>query len=242
MNTKRILIVDDEESLRFTLAANLELEGFTVIEAESGSHALEILKAESVDLVLSDIRMPGMSGVELFLELKKTIPEIPVLLMTAFSADETIQKAIHAGVFAVVYKPFDIDKILAVLRRALKRPVVLVVDDMETVATTTAEALRAVGVRAEVSFDGNSATEMVRKRSIDVCITDLSMLDMSGVELTRWLTSEAPSVCVIAFSGASNNEQLMREAVAAGASRCLRKPVAPSVLVAAIARARGLQN
>ena len=61
-----ILVVDDEESLRITLAANLELSGFEVVEAANGTQALEILENRAFDVVLSDIRMPGMNGVELF--------------------------------------------------------------------------------------------------------------------------------------------------------------------------------
>src|SRR5262245_49177517 len=121
----KILLVDDDESVRITLAANLELEGLEVVEAESASRGLALLQQQSFDLLLSDVRMPGMGGVELFLAVKRVAPDLPVLLMTGFTSEEAVTTAVSAGVFAVLIKPFDISHVVKTLQRALQRPVVL---------------------------------------------------------------------------------------------------------------------
>ncbi len=242
MKPARILLVDDDESLRETLAANLELDGLEIVEADCASRALELASAEEFDAVLSDVRMPGMGGVDLFLELKRLRPELPVVLMTAFSTEDTVRRAVSAGVFAVLAKPFDVERTLRTLQRALRHPIVVVVDDTEAVATTTAEALCAGGVRAKAVFDAASALALVERGETDVCVTDLAMPAMSGVELARRVREVDPTVYVIAFSGAADGENLIRQASAEGVFRCLRKPLDPGELISNIATARGAQR
>src|SRR5512140_1747134 len=104
----RVLIVDDESSLLMTLAANLELEGFDVVEASTPQRALELVRSQHFDLVLSDIRMPGMSGVDLFHAIRATHPQMPVILMTAFALEAMVRDAIEHGVYTVLAKPFEI--------------------------------------------------------------------------------------------------------------------------------------
>jgi DNA-binding NtrC family response regulator len=233
----RVLIVDDEESLRVTLAANLELEGFEVIEAANAARALEILQREKVDLVLSDIRMPGQSGVELFLRLKETNPQLPVILMTAFTTESEVKQAIHSGIFTVLSKPFDVERAVITLQRAMRRPCVLVVDDAQSVATTLSNGLSLIGLRARAVFDGTTAVEALRSGDVDVCVTDLVMPGMSGLEVVAQARRLDPNIAVITFSGA-DVEELVRHAAREGAYRCLRKPVDPDVLVEIIASAR----
>ena len=104
----RVLVVDDDEAVRVTLAANLELDGFEVTEAENGQQALDFLAENEVELVLSDIRMPQMTGVEMAERIRELHPELPVVLMTAYTADTDIEYVIQHGVFTVLGKPFDV--------------------------------------------------------------------------------------------------------------------------------------
>jgi DNA-binding NtrC family response regulator len=101
----RILVVEDEESLRITLAANLELEGYEVVEAQNGKEAIELLGQQKFDLVLSDIRMPKATGVDVLLYAKQHHPGLPVVLMTAYAMEDQVRKAVSEGVFAVLKKP-----------------------------------------------------------------------------------------------------------------------------------------
>jgi len=235
----RVLVVDDDESLRITLAANLELENLDVVEAKSAQEALALIREQHFDVVLSDVRMPGMNGVDMFIALRTVKPELPVILMTAFSNEETVRKAISRGVFAVIAKPFDVQQTVNTLQRALKHPLVVVVDDAKSVATSTAAALSSFGIKARAVFDGESALTIVRAGVTDVCVTDLAMPGMSGVDVVRRVRELDPSVSVIVFSGARNGDELMRRASAEGAAQCLRKPLDPQELVNNIANVRG---
>jgi DNA-binding NtrC family response regulator len=235
---KRILLVDDEHSLRVTLAANLELEGMQVVEAESGERALELLQSGSFDLMLSDIRMSGMSGAELFEHARKLRPEMPVLLMTAFALEDVVRAALRSGVFAVLAKPFDVEHVSRTVLRALRRPAVLVVDDHEEQARATADALRAIGLRVEVISDGASALRRIEDRSVDICVVDLVMPGMSGVEVVERLRAKHSDVTAIVMSEYIVPELLQR-AAANGAFACLRKPVAAPELAQVVAEARG---
>jgi CheY-like chemotaxis protein len=235
---QRILLVDDEPSLRITLAANLELEGMEVVEAESGERALELLRAGSFDLMLSDIRMTGMSGAELFEHAKQLRPEMPVVLMTAFALEDVVRGALRNGVFAVLAKPFDVGHVSRTVLRAMRRPTVLVVDDHEEQALATADALRAIGLRVEAMSDGAAALRRIEDRSIDICVVDLVMPGMSGVEVVERLRAKHADVTAIVISEYIVPELLQR-AVANGAYACLRKPVFAPELAQVVAEARG---
>ncbi|WP_426756548.1 response regulator [Myxococcus sp. Y35] len=234
----RILLVDDEESLRITLAANLELEGHTVLEAANGEEALRLLEHQSVDVVLTDIRMPGLHGVELLRRIKQERPDMPVVLMTAFTAEELVDDALAEGAFTVLPKPFDVTHALDTVLRAARAPQVLVVDDTEQVARGMVRALSTVGLRARAVYSGEEALASLRSGEYDVCVLDLVMPEMSGPELVSKVRAANLSVAIIAVSGHVVPEMLRRVA-AQGAVVCMTKPVPLRELVQAIARVRG---
>ncbi len=239
MAEPRVLVVDDESSLRVTLAANLELEGFTVVEAEGAAQALARLEEGPFDLVISDIRMPGMHGVDLFRRIRGRWPGLPVVLMSAFAVEQLVDEAVQEGVFTVLRKPFDMEGVLALVKRAAAQPVVLVVDDETGNAETMAAALRVVGVRARAVYDAAAAVAAVAGGGVDIAVVDLVMPGRSGVELIDDLLARDPPIAVIAVSGHSV-PTLMGKVAARGAYACMEKPVPPRDLVATIARARGL--
>lgn len=114
MNSKmRILLVDDDKNMTRTLADILALADHTVQVAGSGREALEKVGSHRLfDCVLTDVRMPDMNGVELHGHLKETQPGLPVLLMTAYAAQEDIHKGLENGVVGVLEKPLDIGQLL----------------------------------------------------------------------------------------------------------------------------------
>jgi DNA-binding NtrC family response regulator len=234
----KILLVDDERSLRLTLAANLELDGMEVVEAESGERALELLRSTPFDLMLSDIRMNGMNGAELLQRAKELRPEMPVVLMTAFALEDLVRSALRNGVFAVLPKPFDVGHLSRTLRRALGRPAVLVVDDQEEQARSTAAALRAIGLRVEAISDGAAALRLIEDRAIDTCIVDLVMPGMSGAEVVERLRRSRSDITAIVVSDYVVPE-LMQQAAANGAFACLCRPIAADELAQVVAEARG---
>ncbi len=108
-----ILVVDDHPSVAITLADILEAKGFKVYSALSGAEALKILGEHTIDILLTDVRMPDMDGVKLNREVRKTHPNLTTYLMTAYAADELIQQGMKEGIKTVLSKPLDIDLIVA---------------------------------------------------------------------------------------------------------------------------------
>jgi CheY-like chemotaxis protein len=115
-----ILIVDDNPAMADTLADILEAKGFSVHAALSAAQALQILKQAPVDILLTDIKMPEMNGLELYRATRKSYPNLITIFMTAYAADELIQQGMAEGVKTVLTKPLDI-KFLLLLFSAEKR-------------------------------------------------------------------------------------------------------------------------
>jgi CheY-like chemotaxis protein len=113
--TISILVVDDNPAMAETLADILELKGFTVHAAASGAEALEFLQKQPVDILLTDVKMPGMNGLELYRETRKLYPRLITIFMTAYSADELIQQGLAEGVKTILDKPLDMDFLVILL-------------------------------------------------------------------------------------------------------------------------------
>ncbi len=116
-----ILIVDDEAPQREMIGGFLRKQGFDVALAASGQEALEIIRRGPVDLVLTDLRMPQMSGMEFLAEVKRLNPEIPVVVMTAYGSIESAVSAMKAGAYDYLSKPVDLDDLLHLVRKVEER-------------------------------------------------------------------------------------------------------------------------
>ena len=120
-NKHKILIVDDEDNLREMLTILLSREGHLVEQAVNGALALEMARNNSYDLIISDIRMPQMSGIELLKQLRQQDNDVTVMMMTAFSSTEEAVEAMKLGAYDYITKPFKNDEIRLVIRKALER-------------------------------------------------------------------------------------------------------------------------
>jgi len=120
VNSKRILVVDDEPELRRALRSTLCALGFVVAHAESGEAALEIVRAEKFDLLLLDINMPGLSGLETCRAIRAR-SDVGILMLTVRDRTEDRIEALDAGADGYVTKPFDVNELLARMRATLRR-------------------------------------------------------------------------------------------------------------------------
>ncbi|MEW6200473.1 MAG: sigma-54 dependent transcriptional regulator [bacterium] len=115
-----ILIVDDDRQLRQSFQRLLSEEGYEVRTAASGEEGVEMVKQKIPDLVIMDVRMPGMNGLEAFRAMRKTEPKLPVIIMTAYSTTDTAIEATKMGAFDYVLKPFEIPDILTLIEQAIE--------------------------------------------------------------------------------------------------------------------------
>mgnify|MGYP000306514094 CR=1 FL=1 len=117
----KILVVDDEPSMRELLDIVLRREGHEVFTASNGKAAIEILEREPIDLLVSDIKMPDMSGVEVLKAAKLLDPDIVGIMVTAYASVENAVEAMHLGAYDYVSKPFNVDELKLRIRKALER-------------------------------------------------------------------------------------------------------------------------
>jgi CheY-like chemotaxis protein len=110
-----VLVVDDNPTMTHTLADILGVKGYAVYAATSGAKALQILKEQPIDILLTDVRMPDMNGVTLYRQTRQTHPKSITLLMTAYAADDIIQQGMMEGIKTVLTKPLDIDFLITLL-------------------------------------------------------------------------------------------------------------------------------
>jgi two-component system response regulator AtoC len=116
---KKILVADDDQSIRSLLQTFLESEGFNTVEARSGRDVIPALTRHRPDLVIMDVRMPGMSGLDVLDQMKRMHVDTPVLTMTAYGTSNVAIEAIQRGAYDYVTKPFELDDLLITVRRTL---------------------------------------------------------------------------------------------------------------------------
>lgn len=116
----RVLVVDDEESIREFLEIMLRKEGYEVTCAEDGQKALDTIKRKSFDLVISDLQMPNMTGIELLKHVKDQYPDMLFMMITAFGTTETAVEAMKLGAYDYITKPFKIDEVRIIIANALR--------------------------------------------------------------------------------------------------------------------------
>jgi excisionase family DNA binding protein len=115
----RVLVADDEESIREMLSKTLALAEYEVETVPDGRAALERLRLETFDLLITDLRMPGMDGLSMIREARRLQPHLPVVIITGYSTEASAIEAINLGVSGYLTKPFRVPKVLTVAARAL---------------------------------------------------------------------------------------------------------------------------
>jgi DNA-binding NtrC family response regulator len=114
----RVLIIEDDESARVRLAKEIQKEGFVVLTAENGRIGVELLEKEQPEIVLSDLKMPEMSGMEVLKAVKQVSPATQFILMSAFGDMDTVIEALREGAFDYIKKPIDLNLLTEILNRA----------------------------------------------------------------------------------------------------------------------------
>src|SRR5438552_14801857 len=120
MNSARILVVDDAPQVRRVLRATLTAEGYTVSEARDGGEALELFATEPFDIILLDVNMPGMDGLQACREIRGK-SDVPIIMLTVRNAERDKVLALDAGADDYVVKPFGMQELLARIRASLRR-------------------------------------------------------------------------------------------------------------------------
>jgi DNA-binding response OmpR family regulator len=178
---RRVLVVEDDASISLGLRINLEAEGYSVLMAEDGERALEIARAEGPDLLILDVMLPRMNGLEVLQTLRKEGRMMPIIILSARTGEMDKVTGLELGAEDYVAKPFSLAELLARVRAALRRAPVL--------ATVQAPAVQKAIVFGDVSIDPAARTVTKAGRDVDVTATEFDILmclvDQRGRALAR---------------------------------------------------------
>jgi len=228
MNKKlKILVVDDNENFCKNLKDILELKEYEAHIAHDGFKALEIVRQNGIDLVLLDIKMPAMNGVETFKKIKEIAPGTPVIMMTAYAVEELIRDALCEGAFGVIQKPLDFDKLFSLIAHTTEKgSMILVVDDDENLCENLKDVLSAKDYRVSVAFDGDEAIGKVREDKFDIILLDMKLPPLNGLETYLAIREIRPEVVVVIITGYSQDMgDIVEDALEKSVYTCLEKPV-----------------
>jgi|CXWL01.1.fsa_nt_gi DNA-binding NtrC family response regulator len=221
----RILVVDDQAGMRLSLKGILTKKGYAVSVAEDGATALEMVRQTQFRLILMDVKMPGLSGVETFIRVKAISPGTPVVMMTAFAAEEEIKQAIREGAYTIVHKPFEIDRMLDVIKDCLDgRTLVLIVDDQTDISSGLKILFESRGYRVGVVGSGEECISEVCNKRYEIILLDIKMPGIDGVETLRQVKQVRPDVGVIMMTGHAP-EEMLQKALEEGSFAWVHKPL-----------------
>lgn len=239
---RSILIVDDDPGLARTTSLILEHEGYSVTTAHNGFEAISRSHERAFDLILLDIKMPGIDGVEALRQIKAVRPTATVVMMTAYALEQRISDALRQGAHAVLRKPLAIKAVLALIEQALERSdemFVLLVDDDDGTRMTLREILTHQGYRVDTACTGEQAIELVRSSGYDAIFLDLCLPDRNGLDVyleIRALDAKVVVFLITAFRGTS--EGLVQEAIEKTVRKCMDKPFEPAELLRTLKQLR----
>jgi DNA-binding NtrC family response regulator len=224
-----VLIVDDNESLCKTLSFVLRRKGYAATIARDGPEGIERVRERPFDMIFVDIKMPLMNGVETYRRIKKFRPEAAVLMMTAYSVEELVKKALEEGAFGIIYKPLDIEKAISLIERAKEArhgALIMVVDDDPGTCTTLKNILTKKDNHVGVAGNGEEAINMAQKRTYDIIFIDMKLPTINGLETYLAIKEIHPEVVAIMMTAYRQEmTDLVEEALNNTAYAYLYKPL-----------------
>ena len=199
---RRILIVDDEKQMVRTLGDIVRLNGWEADGAYSGEAAVDAVRKRDYSVVLMDVRMAGITGVEALKAMKAIRPAIRVILMTAYTATEILAEAEREGALRILSKPVALAGLLEVLEQATKESrCVLIVDDDAAFLMTLRKLLEQNGYGALTAGTLDEALEMLESGFPTAVVLDLRLDGITAPETVLAIKRVSPSVALILCSG-----------------------------------------
>lgn len=212
--TRRALVVDDDRSMVRTLSDILQLNGWEVRPAYSGTTAVQAAADEPFDVVLMDVKMPGLDGVDAFKAMKRARPDIRVVLMTAYAAPDRVSEAQREGAISVMSKPVNIVELFQILSDKLDSDCpVLVIDHDPIFLKTLSEVLRLKGYEVESAQNLAHATQLITQRHPRAVLLHLN----AGVVDIRNAVSTVhhanPETAIILYSGNPRTRDVLERTI-----------------------------
>jgi DNA-binding NtrC family response regulator len=215
----RLLLVDDEEEFLDATTRALRRRGFSVSPAKNGQYALTLLGRQVFDVVVLDVKMPGMDGVDVFRQIKRNLPRLPVILLTGHGSVQQAFETSREGVFDYLAKPLGIEELAETARKAAEQARqmrvttppdsgeevrLLFVEDEPELLETLSASLRRCGIKVTKAAGGRQALRLLGSATFDVALVDVKMSGMDGIAFVHRLKERDPLTEVILLTGHSS--------------------------------------
>lgn len=224
-NRIKVLIVDDDQRMVSTLADILSVAGYYSAQAYSAKEALKKIEEEEFDCVLTDVRMPEMDGVAFHKALHQQKPGLPVVLMTAYAADEILQRGLDEGVIGVFAKPLDISQMLGFFAALTKHQMIAIVDNDPGFCKTLGDILNKRGFFTEVETDPHADMKPIMSDA-QVLLLDMKLNSITGLDVLKRVKKYHPELPVLLITGYRvEMEESIKIAMENSAFTCLYKPL-----------------
>ncbi|MFH1414045.1 MAG: response regulator [Candidatus Omnitrophota bacterium] len=230
---KSILVVDDELKIRELFYDLFSVRGYKIITAMGGEEGAKILKSAKVDLVLLDIKMPQLSGIDTLKQMREINPTVKIIMLTALEDPELDREARHNGATGLMRKSWGIAAISKIVNSVLEenleesqeeRRRILIVDDDDEICTLLGDFLKKKGFSPIISRSGEEALEKVKSERPIIVLLDMHMPGMDGLMALKKIREANAATGVIVITG-SVDENISLEAMKLGVYDYLIKPV-----------------
>ena len=249
----KLLLVDDEEEFLTSTSQALGRRGFDVKVAPNGVTALELVEKNSYDIILLDVKMPDIDGIEVFRQIREKLPDLPVILLTGHGSIDDAFYTSKDGIADYLTKPIDIESLSERLHKIVEKAEKQREDNDNTISPMSfGEVIKVMHVDDEVDFlesmkrilerrnmevttaeSGELALALLKECIIDVVVLDVKMPGMDGLEVLRHIKTDFPSIEVILLTGHPSVEAAL-EGIKLGANEYMKKPPEIDELVATI--------
>jgi len=229
----RVLVVDDDISFAESLTDILTEKGYIAVAVNSGEEALEKIKERFFDVVLMDVKMPVMDGMQTFKEIKKLSRSTTVIMMTAYSMDDLVHDALKEGAYGVLRKPLDIEQVIRRIEISKAGgSLTMIVDDDPNIRTSLKDILEEKGYVVTIAKDGKEAIVIAKERPEDIAIIDMQLPFLNGLETFSELKKINPEIQAIIITAYKEEmKDLVEQALSGGAYACIYKPFDPQKIV-----------
>jgi len=251
----RLLLVDDEEEFLLATSQALSRRGFEVSVAPNGVTALDLIEEQPFDVVVLDVKMPDINGLEVFNQIRVRIPEMPVVILTGHPSIHDAFDTSRHGIADYISKPVDMEELASKARKAVadsrrragsSKPSaeaavvtqaidVMIVDDEVDLLDSLQKVFKRRNLNTVTAESGPAALAMLEERLVDVMVLDVKMPGMDGLQVLRRVKDKYPSVQVILLSGHPSVDAATK-GIKLGASEYLKKPPDIDELVTTINR------
>lgn len=242
----KVLLIEDEELTRNLLKKVLKKEGYDVIVADNGKNGLDLFNLEKPDIVVTDIKMPGLDGKEVLYRIKRLDPSTEVILITGHGDLDTVIHALREGALDYIKKPINFDQLLLSLGRAkekitkarniIPKTNLLIIEDDQNTREKLAQIFRKEGFETLTGADGEEGINIFMQNKVDILLVDVKMPKKNGLEVLHEVRKYSDDCEVIMLTGYSDEEAAV-QAMRDGAINFIRKPLDIEQLIVAVQKA-----